>query len=428
MKSFKVGHFNKIETRGLMALFTRRRDVLDINTDLLRQTEVSNKENREGYLLNERFFQNLTNEPLYKQSIKEILLEIITSSDGALVSTFEKLIMLTKDNWEVSECFLLSFVSEYDNLSKEARNVLCLLLETLLLLGTDEAVSPLSSLLRHKSKTIISWAQSNFKNIIYNTDLRNQIALRQALLGDYKTCKILLKNYNDLIDVLGRDFSFHLLKSEFKNHSYALIHASKPTPKKIIRLLLPQSLEDNLLFLLLNVDAKDSSDYLDWIVESYGHDYDVELLRFIILCFHPSNELIASSKIQRWQILMWLFSTNPSEHLIVHAFLDWFFFDPARDSIMLLEPAALLLANSCISNQFFASRILCTLDKHLKQYCDEFSTFCRRSILIAMQTIIRLKVVSSIEIFRKNLSDSLKLIFDSLFLDEANPKPVTRGD
>jgi integrator complex subunit 3 len=83
------------------------------------------------------------------------------------------------------------------------------------------------------------------------------------------------------------------------------------------------------------------------------NDYEflaVDLARYIVVNFHPTNEMLAMRTTKRWMMLGWLL--NYCKHPLAIAnikvgiFYDWLFYNRSTSTIMLIEPAALLLFRS----------------------------------------------------------------------------------
>ena len=63
-----------------------------------------------------------------------------------------------------------------------------------------------------------------------------------------------------------------------------------------------------------------------------------DLIRFIIGCIHPSNEVLCSDIIPRWAVIGWLLTSCTSPVVTANAklalFYDWLFYNTETDSIM----------------------------------------------------------------------------------------------
>ncbi len=110
--------------------------------------------------------------------------------------------------------------------------------------------------------------------------------------------------------------------------------------------------ETQLLFLLRNVKFGQHRRYQLWFAQRHLATADhepllVDLVRWVVCCFHPSNRILSSDVVPRWALIGWLLRCIRSPHIAANArlalFADWLCFDARQDSIMLIEPGMLLL-------------------------------------------------------------------------------------
>ncbi|KAG0231380.1 Integrator complex subunit 3 [Actinomortierella wolfii] len=80
-----------------------------------------------------------------------------------------------------------------------------------------------------------------------------------------------------------------------------------------------------------------------------------DVIRYICGVYHPSNQVLASSIVPRFVLINDLFRSVKSNiaaaNIKLALFYDWLFYDPARDNIMNIEPAALLLHDSVVPSR-----------------------------------------------------------------------------
>lgn len=129
-----------------------------------------------------------------------------------------------------------------------------------------------------------------------------------------------------------------------------------PTPKLYIMSRISFSLESYLRFIMENVIWGSNDDiYFYWIrslvIEGRETGSQVaDMIRYIILCFHPPNALLQKKVIPRFAVIgkiLRLLSPNPlADSVKISIMLDLLCFDPAKDSIMNIEPAILLMNRS----------------------------------------------------------------------------------
>ena len=76
----------------------------------------------------------------------------------------------------------------------------------------------------------------------------------------------------------------------------------------------------------------------------------VDIMRYICVVIHPTNEQLNAGLTPRWALCGWLINTctNPVEsaNLKLALFYDWLLYDSKKDNIMLIEPGILLLFNA----------------------------------------------------------------------------------
>jgi hypothetical protein len=199
-----------------------------------------------------------------------------------------------------------------------------------------------------------------------------------------------------------------------------------PTPKQFVLSRLTPEMETQLVFMLESVHYGNHRRYQEWYVADHfkGRDNDpliVDIVRFLIVAYHPTNAVLASPSIQRWQVIAWLLRLIRSNHASANAklalFFDWLFFDPQVDSIMNIEPAMLIITKcSAKAPQITASLIefLGLIRTHFYPNMTEAVSKC---IDQSMQEILSKRVVSNLEgiLLAEGLSDSIKGLVRELF-------------
>ena len=99
--------------------------------------------------------------------------------------------------------------------------------------------------------------------------------------------------------------------------------------------------------------------YQKWFMQRWGlqtpegESLIADLVRFICSVHHPPNEVIRSNVVQRWAAVGWLLkcakTATCKANIKLAIFYDWLFFTPRIDSVMNVEPAALLIIAGCRS-------------------------------------------------------------------------------
>ena len=134
---------------------------------------------------------------------------------------------------------------------------------------------------------------------------------------------------------------------------------SSPTPKHFLSLRVSPEMKRKLLYLTQQVQFGKQDKYEAWFQrhhlatpESQGLRPD--LVRYIVGAIHPSNEVLKSGSTPRWALVGSLLTSCTGQ--VVSAFTklaifyDWISFNPDKDNVMSLEPAALLMQNSVRSH------------------------------------------------------------------------------
>ena len=133
-------------------------------------------------------------------------------------------------------------------------------------------------------------------------------------------------------------------------------------------------MERKLVYLTQQVQFGKQDKYEAWFQrhhlatpESQGLRPD--LVRYIIGAIHPSNELLKSGSTPRWALVGSLLTSCTGQ--VVSAFTklaifyDWISFNPDKDNVMSLEPAALLMQNSVRSHpQVIIHTLVCYVQMH----------------------------------------------------------------
>ena len=176
------------------------------------------------------------------------------------------------------------------------------------------------------------------------------------------------------------------------------------TSKLNVASRLSPQLAEKVLVLLKTVPTKQRRPHQQLLAETMlnfpGREQLVcDIIRFIIRCWHPSNKVLASDIVQRYVVIGWLYELCGGDKGGAAArqardaiYFDWFFHRP-RENIMLVEPGALLIANSLSGFATLASAQILHL-------CDMAAEFLsgqervREGILVSWREAHRLRVVA----------------------------------
>ena len=136
--------------------------------------------------------------------------------------------------------------------------------------------------------------------------------------------------------------------------------ASRRPPAALIASRIPPDAEVRLHFLLSSVRLGNQARYQAWYAGRHlawpgagaaaTSAAVVDTVRFVVAVYRPSAAVLVSDVLPRWALLGWLVTVPRSPAgcaaAAAAAVADWAAFDPASDSFMAAEPAALLMLHS----------------------------------------------------------------------------------
>lgn len=131
---------------------------------------------------------------------------------------------------------------------------------------------------------------------------------------------------------------------------------STKTPSSVLLSRLTPDMETQLKYVMSHVKMGEQQRYQKWFMQRWGlqtpegESLIADLVRFICSVHHPPNEVIRSNVVQRWAAVGWLLkcakTATCKANIKLAIFYDWLFFTPRIDSVMNVEPAALLITRS----------------------------------------------------------------------------------
>lgn len=140
-------------------------------------------------------------------------------------------------------------------------------------------------------------------------------------------------------------------------------------------------MERKLEFLLTQVPHQSYTYYMKWFLDSIGMEFGqesesllVDIVRYVIVNVHPPNEIIFESEIfQRYVMIGNVISQQAhfvhQPWVLQAVFFDWICYDPSLPhSIMLVEPAMLLMYRSCENNPSMTDTLIEYLYNHVRYY------------------------------------------------------------
>lgn len=210
-----------------------------------------------------------------------------------------------------------------------------------------------------------------------------------------------------------------------------------PTPKRFLLSRLTPEMETNLLFILEHVKygGINHRRYYDWFNEEYLRVNDpdsliVDIVRYLIVSYHPTNLVLASNSVQRWQMISWLLRHMRSNYSTANTklaiFFDWLFYDPLVDNIMNIEPAILIITKSITSSPKISSTMIEFLYFLKESYFPPLKPFIEKGIDRAIGDILSKRVISNLEVIllSEHISEDtrkqMKELFPCYFIKATN--------
>lgn len=257
-------------------------------------------------------------------------------------------------------------------------------------------------------------------------------------------CTILLQEKFKECAVIGRDL-IRLLHDvsrlpDFEpvwRHLHTRLHDSEdslvlgrilkvPTPRRFVTCRLTPEMEAQLLFMLESVKYGAHRRYQEWYAAEHFSERDsdaliVDVIRFLIVAYHPTNIVLASPSVQRWHAISWLLRLLKSSHSSANGklalFYDWLFYDPNVDSIMNIEPAILIATKSVSKAPQITANLIEFLYLTRSAFCPPLARQMGTCLDRSMQDILTKRVISNLEgiLLADGLSDQIKSMTRDLF-------------
>ncbi|KAF9581035.1 Integrator complex subunit 3, partial [Lunasporangiospora selenospora] len=128
-----------------------------------------------------------------------------------------------------------------------------------------------------------------------------------------------------------------------------------PTREVYLQSRLTYDMEHKLLHILKHIHFGQHHRNMQWFMDRYltapeADALHCDLIRYICCVYHPTNAVLASTIVPRWVliggVLRAIKSNVTAANVKLALFYDWLFYDPAKDNIMNIEPAMLLMERS----------------------------------------------------------------------------------
>eukprot|EP00727_Mastigamoeba_balamuthi_P007508 m51a1_g3378 hypothetical protein (993) ;mRNA; f:478094-481850 len=214
---------------------------------------------------------------------------------------------------------------------------------------------------------------------------------------------------------------------------------STPTPKPYLQSRLTPDMETQLLFMMREVRLGMQGRYQTWFQQRHfanpeNESLVVDLVRYTCCVWHPTNAIICSDIVPRWAMLGWMTYAARADYTVVAnvrqaIFLDWIGFDPRADSIMNIEPAALLMYNSMRRYPDVTAALVEYLVLVTENYFPQQREFVLRNIRRALSALTDKGVIPAIDpIFTfpqlaQQLQVQLRQLFGPLFKSRPPSEP-----
>jgi len=163
---------------------------------------------------------------------------------------------------------------------------------------------------------------------------------------------------------------------------------------------IPFDLDEKIRFLLRNVKKHQAPTYYSWIQKEWlSTDFSVtlkqDIIRFVVTCIHPTNDLLASDVVPRYEFLKLLLNYEPPQSQNLTALTwDWYFSTNSKQ-IMDVEPGALLMARSTPNLSF---NIVVGMCKYLKyEFPPSLYNLLNNGIQTTLDFIMKLQVLKNIQ-------------------------------
>uniref|UniRef100_A0A1Q3G233 SOSS complex subunit A homolog n=1 Tax=Culex tarsalis TaxID=7177 RepID=A0A1Q3G233_CULTA len=177
------------------------------------------------------------------------------------------------------------------------------------------------------------------------------------------------------------------------------------TSRRFLRCRLTPDVERKLHFLISNVKFGNQKRYQDWFQEKYfttpeSQSLRSDLIRFIIVSIHPTNDMLCSDIIPRWAVIGWLLTSCTNAVAQANAklslFYDWLFFQPLKDNIMNIEPGILVMYHSIKNHPLVSCTLLDFLCRIMKNFYPKEEEKVRSGIYNSLRIILEKQVIPNL--------------------------------
>ncbi|KAG7161495.1 Integrator complex subunit 3-like [Homarus americanus] len=214
------------------------------------------------------------------------------------------------------------------------------------------------------------------------------------------------------------------------------------TSRRFFVVRLTPEMEKKILFLCSDVKFGMQKRYQEWFQRQYlntpeSQTLRCDLIRFIIGCIHPPNEVLCSDIIPRWAVIGWLLSSCTSPVATANSklalFYDWLLYNTETDNIMNIEPGILVMYHSMRPHPVLTTSLLDFICRIIPNFHPPLLDKVRSGVHNSLKQILEKRVVQSLDpLFDNRHMDAelRKLIRDTFpeFCSNSGPGDVKPED
>ncbi|KAG9299448.1 hypothetical protein G9A89_009401 [Geosiphon pyriformis] len=294
-----------------------------------------------------------------------------------------------------------------ENLLKQIRgshySLLNLLLcETMVQILSNPAHSRLTQMALYTFlRTLRDHFSPNYQRL---ADLESNFCLK-LLTEQYSVCQIVGRDLLRLLIDVARHPKISRFLKDFI-HDPIKISPTCPGLVSLVRTPTPQFLTQSRLtfdmdfilnFMFNNDTAQGYSARLNWLLSEYlpkeSEYLVVDVIRYICCNIHPTNEVLKSTLVKRYvvliKLLQWIQDPLTASQAKLALFYDWLFWQP-NDNIMKIEPAILVIVESTTdpAGSILSASLVEFLRYQISVFCKPISEKIRKSVQLAMDAIL----------------------------------------
>lgn len=178
------------------------------------------------------------------------------------------------------------------------------------------------------------------------------------------------------------------------------------TSRRFFVVRLTPEMEKKIVFLCTDVKFGMQKRYQEWFQRQYlntpeSQTLRCDLIRFIIGCIHPSNEVLCSDIIPRWAVIGWLLSSCTSPVATANSklalFYDWLLYNTETDNIMNIEPGILVMYHSMRPHPVLTTSLLDFICRIIPNFHPPYADKIRAGVHNSLRQILEKRVVQSLE-------------------------------